>query len=100
MYNADFGRPANFGTNQFAHKMRMHDSDGSGKTLTPHPQGHLETTARNQISYQSTRRGNTADEKELVLAEFADPDGRTTYFNLPDLDAAEDDELKHVDTNP
>ena len=52
------------------------------------------------VALASTRRGNTADEKQLVLTEFADPDGRTTYFNLPDLDAAEDDELKHADANP
>ena len=48
----------------------------------------------------STRRGNTADEKQLVLTEFADPDGRTTCFNLPDLDPAEDDELNQLETNP
>lgn len=52
------------------------------------------------VAFASTRRGNTADAKQLVLTEFADPDGRTTYFNLLDLDAAEDDELKHADANP
>ena len=45
-------------------------------------------------------RGNAADEKQLVLTEFADPDGRPTYFNLPGPGGAEDDELSQVDANP
>ena len=42
----------------------------SAHFLTPHPHGHLETTARNQISYQFSELLNDSDEKDKYRNSF------------------------------
>ena len=37
--------------------------------------------------------GRTTGDLNLVLTPFPDPEGRATYFRLPDLSVAVDDEL-------